>query len=217
MQDEGMILSLNHIYCTTQNYTFSLIVPIFCALVITGIFFVEVMIYFNWYKARKEVNALFALQSGEFAAISKEYQHRGLSTSISVRVGLFTLYCITTLSACIVFVSNRASSFPYMVEGSLPLAAFLTLGTQKDLIQFWLCCRRRRKPSELSVDEKAIPSARTLSNSPSIESILASSTLTSFTFSPDSPREFMKSKNHSESGWDLGDDETMRRASEELV
>ena len=56
------------------------------------------MIALNWYKTRKEVSDLYAeSQVDELVAIVKDYQHRRLSVSISLRVGLFTLYSIATL------------------------------------------------------------------------------------------------------------------------
>ncbi|THH10550.1 hypothetical protein EW145_g1255 [Phellinidium pouzarii] len=181
LHDKSMILSLNKVYCTTQDYRFSLIVPIFCGIIMAGIIFIEGMICYKWCKTRNEVNALFAhYQSSYIIAAAKEYQCRRLSYSILLRVGLFTLYCIATLSACIVFVTQIASSFPYMVEASLPVAAFLLFGTQKDIL-LWFCCKRRRKLSVSSDNEKAIPSARSRSRLMSIDSILAPSTMISST------------------------------------
>ncbi|KAH8110665.1 hypothetical protein DFH11DRAFT_1513998 [Phellopilus nigrolimitatus] len=185
LSDENAILSLNHIYCTTQNYRFSLIVPTFCAIVMSCIIFIEISICYNWYKTRKEVNALFELyEPNDVAAIREQYQRsRHISVSISIRVGLFTMYCVATLSACLVFVSNTPVPFPYMVEASLPTAAFLLFGTQRDIIELWFCCRLRRKSNFMVSDEKQIPSARP-SQMQSIESILAPSdtSLTSSTF-----------------------------------
>ncbi|KAL5494718.1 hypothetical protein ACEPAI_179 [Sanghuangporus weigelae] len=182
ISDKKMIVSINHVYCSSQNYHFSLIVPIFCAVVMAAIITIEGIIAFNWYRTRKEVNNLYAeSQVDELVGIAKDYQHRKLSVSISLRVGLFTLYSIATLCACIVFVANQPSPFPYMVEACLPLAAFLLFGTQRDVLEFWFCHRRGVRSRSLSSVEKGMPSARRRPTSDSIESILAPSVLTSST------------------------------------
>ncbi|EJC98688.1 uncharacterized protein FOMMEDRAFT_161520 [Fomitiporia mediterranea MF3/22] len=182
IHEEDLILSVNHVYCSTQNYRFSLIVPIFCAIVMAAIIVVEAIIWYNWYKTRKEVDDLLAKnQTDELIGIAGEYQHRRLSISISIRVGLFSLYSIATLSACIVFVSNMPSSFPYMVEACLPMAAFLLFGTQRDTLELWFCRRRRSNSRSLSDIEKGIPSARRQPTRSSVLSELAPSVLTTET------------------------------------
>lgn len=164
---ENTTFALNHVYCTVQNYGFSVIVPAFCVVGLAGIIIVECVIGYNWYKMRYQTNGLFGLrQAGK------------LSTSICLRVGLFTLYSLITLSACILFVSNTDTVYPYMIEATLPLVAFLLFGTQMETLRFWFCLKknnRRMRSRQGSTD--TIPSARRQNSlEPSIESVLGSST-----------------------------------------
>ncbi|PAV22785.1 hypothetical protein PNOK_0274200 [Pyrrhoderma noxium] len=170
--NSNVVLSLNRAYCSSQSRDFSLIVPIFCAIVMAGIITVECAIFYNWYKTRMEVNELFTrYQPDDFSrVISKDYFNRKLSLSIILRVSLFTVYAVAGLSACLVFVSNINSPFPYMVEASLPLAAFLVFGTQQDVLDFWgsqirapwVSKRRDSTTSDVGQFEKSfpLPSAR---------------------------------------------------------
>jgi len=181
MHDSSLVLSLNRVYCSVQSYRFSLIVPSFCAVMMAGIIVVEGVIFYDWYQVRKEVANLFkAHPRNELLNISRQYQPRNFSLSMGIRIALFTLYSVATLSACIVFVANKVTPFPYMVEASLPLAVFILFGTQKDMLNLWLCSKRQgRKTSTTSTYD--IPSARPRLDSRfnSIESILAPSSHTS--------------------------------------
>lgn len=167
MREEDLILSLNGAYCSSQSRDFSLIVPIFCAVVMACVIFVEGAIFYNWYKTRIEVDDIYAKYQPDDLApiITKKYLQRRLSISLILRVSLFTIYAIAGLSACVVFVSNLKSPFPYMVEASLPLAAFFIFGTQKDVLEFWrslilLLCSpnrwRKRSSSDRKKSEKPI-------------------------------------------------------------
>lgn len=165
--DESTTLALNHVYCTVQNYGFSVIVPSFCAIGLFGIVAVEGVIGYNWYKMRYQNNGLFGLR-----------QPGKLSTSICLRVGLFTLYSLITLSACILFVSNTDTVYPYMIEATLPLVAFLLFGTQIETLRVWFCLtKRKRRMRSRQGSTDSIPSARRQNTlEPSIESVLSPST-----------------------------------------
>ena len=64
-----------------------------------SIMVLEGVIAFKWYKTRREVNTLLASDlATDTVALLKTNQGRRLSVSISIRVGLFSLYCIATLS-----------------------------------------------------------------------------------------------------------------------
>lgn len=64
------------------------------------IMFIEGVVAYNWYKNRREVDMLLNSSQLDFDTIAllKHRQGRNLSMSITVRVGLFSLYCIATLS-----------------------------------------------------------------------------------------------------------------------
>lgn len=98
------------------------------------------VIFYNWYQVRKGVADLFkAHPRNELLDISRQYQPRNFSLSMGIRIALFTLYSVATLSsvalliyveyhftnghysACIVFVANKVTSFPYMVDASRKL------------------------------------------------------------------------------------------------
>lgn len=98
------------------------------------------VIFYNWYQVRKGVADLYkAHPRNELLDISRQSQTRNFSLSMGIRIALFTLYSVATLSsvalfiyveyhftngsysACIVFVANKVTSFPYMVEASRKL------------------------------------------------------------------------------------------------
>ncbi|KLO13760.1 hypothetical protein SCHPADRAFT_967959 [Schizopora paradoxa] len=168
LNNENMTFALNHVYCTVQNYNFSVIVPSFCAVALSGIVFVEGVIGYNWYKMRSHNNGLFngLRQPGKY------------STSMSLRVGLFTLYSLITLSACILFVSNTNTVYPYMIESTLPLVAFLVFGTQLETMRIWLCLnKRKRKMRSRTGSTDTMPSARRQNSlPPPIEVVLSPTT-----------------------------------------
>ncbi|KAJ7611717.1 hypothetical protein FB45DRAFT_940784 [Roridomyces roridus] len=71
-------------------------------------------------------------------------------THLFVRIALFSVYSLLALVGCVVFWSSRGNDFAYLIQASLPTAAFLIFGTQDDLWRAWgsgimvLSCRRDR-------------------------------------------------------------------------
>ncbi|KAJ7494391.1 hypothetical protein B0H11DRAFT_2392829 [Mycena galericulata] len=56
---------------------------------------------------------------------------------IFVRVGIFSAYSLLALVACVTFWASTGDDLPYIVQASLPTAAFLRFGTQSDLLRAW--------------------------------------------------------------------------------
>lgn len=54
-----------------------------------------------------------------------------------VRMGVFSGYSLLALVACIAFWSSSGDNLPYFIQASLPTAAFLIFGTQRDILQAW--------------------------------------------------------------------------------
>ncbi|KAJ6448135.1 hypothetical protein C8R47DRAFT_1324809 [Mycena vitilis] len=54
-----------------------------------------------------------------------------------VRIGIFSGYSLLALVGCITFWSSIGDNLPYIIQASLPTAAFLIFGTQEDLLRVW--------------------------------------------------------------------------------
>ena len=86
------------------------------------------VIFYSWYKARKDVANLFKQrQMTGSLHIPREYQPRNFSLSMGIRIGLFTLYSVATLSYVIFrFLEVGSDHNQLEIFTALALCSWLT-------------------------------------------------------------------------------------------
>ncbi|PAV19456.1 hypothetical protein PNOK_0439000 [Pyrrhoderma noxium] len=110
------------LYCTIHS-DFVDIVPALAAIILFILIVLECFIVIKLYQYRRETSHL-RLGSG-------------INISIFLRAGIFSLYSFLSLIACIAFWSRTGAEIPYIFQASLPTAAFVIFGSQKDLLEAW--------------------------------------------------------------------------------
>ncbi|KLO13767.1 hypothetical protein SCHPADRAFT_940095 [Schizopora paradoxa] len=70
---------------------------------------------------------------------------------LAIRVTVFASYSLVTFVVYTIMTMHPTLIFPYLFLATLPLAAFLIFGTQKENIQLWTkYCLRRRKAGRIN-------------------------------------------------------------------
>ncbi|KAH8119186.1 hypothetical protein DFH11DRAFT_427971 [Phellopilus nigrolimitatus] len=127
-------------YCTINSKAMD-IIPAVSAMIMFTIILFEALIAFKLYHMHK---AFVHMRS-----------NGGPPMHLVVRVGVFSVYSFLAIIACIGFWSRAGAELPYIIQASLPTAAFLIFGTQKDLLEVWGVIRIwhwiRRKPRPVRV------------------------------------------------------------------
>ncbi|THH10076.1 hypothetical protein EW145_g1576 [Phellinidium pouzarii] len=108
-------------YCTINSRAFNVFIPTITIVAMALIFLFEVLICFKIYQ--------------------NTYIRAGINRSGSylfwLRLAGFTIYAIIALIVAALLLSDRQSFAPYILQASLPLAVFLFIGTQKEVLAIW--------------------------------------------------------------------------------
>lgn len=116
----------NGLYCTTRGAPIiGYAVPGFCTAVLVIVVGFEVAIAVCYFRTQRTISDNFPLADTR------------KSPAMVLRILVFNIYTLITLSAGIVFFSHVAWAWPYMIQAGLPLCAFLVFGTQKDIFLAW--------------------------------------------------------------------------------
>ncbi|KAF5368625.1 hypothetical protein D9758_002267 [Tetrapyrgos nigripes] len=121
---------LNELYCSMDRDEF---IPAYCTAIVVVVIIFQVAIMVKYIKTRRKASDAFPLTDKTFPA------------SLAVRVMIFSVVALLVLCIGVSFMSNDLSSYPYMMQASLPLAAVITFGSQQNLLRVW--CFWRRQPS----------------------------------------------------------------------
>ncbi|KAJ7491048.1 hypothetical protein FB451DRAFT_1124663 [Mycena latifolia] len=111
-------------YCTI-NLTVVNAVPGTSAVIMGVVLIIEILIAIKLYRHNKAFKSMSRTGSG------------GPPMHIFVRVGIFSGYSLLALIACVGFWSSTGDNVPYIIQASLPTAAFLIFGTQQDILEAW--------------------------------------------------------------------------------
>ncbi|KAI0328134.1 hypothetical protein GY45DRAFT_1372588 [Cubamyces sp. BRFM 1775] len=122
----------NGLYCGLLHGKFEMLaVPIFCGIFIIIIVGFEIATFVRYLHGRRLIKEVCPLV---------ELKKRSLSPWC--RAGLFLVYALLTFSACVMDLKQDLNAFAYMIQATLPLAAFLIFGLQKDVVLTWLLWNR---------------------------------------------------------------------------
>ncbi|KAJ7700828.1 hypothetical protein B0H17DRAFT_1046755 [Mycena rosella] len=111
-------------YCTI-NISAVNSVPATSAFIMGLVLIFEVLIGVKLYRHNKAFKSL------------DRTGHGGPPRHLIMRVGIFSAYSLVALIGCIGFWASTGGNLPYMIQASLPTAAFLIFGTQYDMLQVW--------------------------------------------------------------------------------
>jgi len=111
-------------YCTI-NLGVVNVVPGTSALIMIGVVVFEVLIGLKLYRHNKAFKSLNRTGNG------------GPPLHLIVRVGIFSAYSVLAFIGCIAFWSSTGDTLPYVIQASLPTAAFLIFGTQAEILRAW--------------------------------------------------------------------------------
>ncbi|PPQ97837.1 hypothetical protein CVT26_012947 [Gymnopilus dilepis] len=101
-------------------------VPISSVIFLALIMGFEVSILLRYYSGRKLIASSFPLATTT------------TSRGLIIRITLFNVYLVFTLSASVVFLLGKIEAWAYMIQASVPLAAFAVFATQKNVVRTWL-------------------------------------------------------------------------------
>ncbi|KAH9898215.1 hypothetical protein C8Q73DRAFT_391279 [Cubamyces lactineus] len=122
----------NGLYCGLMHGKFEMLaVPIFCGVFIVIIVGFEVATFVRYLQGRRIIKEVCPLV---------ELKQRSISPWC--RAGLFLVYAMLTFSACVMDLKQDLNAFAYMIQATLPLAAFLIFGLQKDVVLTWMFWNR---------------------------------------------------------------------------
>ncbi|TFL06108.1 hypothetical protein BDV98DRAFT_558846 [Pterulicium gracile] len=125
----------NGLFCTVFTTTpHRYAVSGYCSALIVIILALEVSIAVRFFRLRLHITRAFPLA-----------ERHGPSTSMVLRVGLFSVYSMITFGASLQFLTGQINSLPYMVQACLPLMALLIFGSQKDIFITWRRCKWKRQ------------------------------------------------------------------------
>ncbi|KAH9997712.1 hypothetical protein BJV74DRAFT_248482 [Russula compacta] len=133
--------------------------PLSCLVPLAMTAIIEAVIVVQWYRRWKSLKKAFPLADKKAQVL------------ICFRVCLFSAYTLLSLAASILFQRTSTPAVSYLVEAGLPLAAFLSFGTQKDILEAWGI----RKAAPSGTSEFATPPQQHLTNSVTSESDLSDS------------------------------------------
>ncbi|KAF9225453.1 hypothetical protein BS17DRAFT_751217 [Gyrodon lividus] len=142
----------NGLYCTIYVKHFDVVVPSFCAVIMTVILGLEIAISIQYYRQWRNIKKSFPLIA------------RRPSTALCFRIGLICLYSCVGLSCAILFLSDHRTEVTYMLPAALPLTSLLVFGLHKDIICSWTTGLRHQKRSATSL-VLPVPSARPIERS----------------------------------------------------
>ncbi|KAJ6630277.1 hypothetical protein B0H10DRAFT_1983876 [Mycena sp. CBHHK59/15] len=111
-------------YCTI-NLAVVNAVPGTSAILMAGVVLFEVLIGLKLYRHHKAFKSM------------THNSKAGPPLHLFVRVGIFSGYSLLAFVGCIAFWSSSGDNFPYIIQASLPTAAFLIFGTQGDILRVW--------------------------------------------------------------------------------
>ncbi|KAJ7162082.1 hypothetical protein C8R46DRAFT_1103412 [Mycena filopes] len=111
-------------YCTI-NLPVVNAVPGTSAIIMAMVCVFEVLIGIKLYRHHKAFKGMSRTASN------------GPPLHLFIRVGIFSAYSLLALVACIAFWSSSGDNLPYIIQASLPTAAFLIFGTQGDILRVW--------------------------------------------------------------------------------
>ncbi|PPR06201.1 hypothetical protein CVT24_000646 [Panaeolus cyanescens] len=87
--------------------------------------FLTVLLVVGYIKSRRRLVRSFPLLD------------KSASRSLMIRIAFFDLYLFVSFGMGIEFIYGGETAWPYMVQAALPLACFLSFGTQKDVLIAW--------------------------------------------------------------------------------
>ncbi|GBE77733.1 hypothetical protein SCP_0106150 [Sparassis crispa] len=127
----------NGLYCTLRTGDFRPYVgPVFCGTVMMIIMVFQLTILVRYCIGLRRMKHLFPLADVKRPSLSPW-----------IRAIIFMFYSWVTFGACMSFLMDYPTAFPYISQAALPLVAFLVFGTHKDVFLV-LCCRREKKKWE---------------------------------------------------------------------
>ncbi|KAJ7491044.1 hypothetical protein FB451DRAFT_1166349 [Mycena latifolia] len=115
----GTVSRSRHFFYCSINGVIANAVPGASGIIMVTIVIFEVLIGLKLYRGRK------ALKS------QNRVNQSGPPMHLFVRVEIFSAYSLLALIACIAFWASSGDDFPYLIQASLPTAAFLIFGTQR--------------------------------------------------------------------------------------
>ncbi|KAF9054553.1 hypothetical protein BJ165DRAFT_728299 [Panaeolus papilionaceus] len=120
----------NGIYCTAYGVNQrQWLVPLFCVLCVIFMILFQTLLIIRYFKNRRKLVRSFPLLD------------KSTSRSLVIRVGFFNLYLCVSFGMGIEFFYGGETAWPYMIQAGLPLACFLSFGTQKDVLIAWKILR----------------------------------------------------------------------------
>ncbi|TEB38891.1 hypothetical protein FA13DRAFT_415260 [Coprinellus micaceus] len=128
--------AVNGLYCTYYKNPFrrfgTTSYSIVCVLLILVF---EAAIAIRYFSMAHKISSEFPLADG-----------RSTSPMVVLRLTLFTVYCIISFGAGVVFVSYRPlQTWPFMVQAGVPLLIAIVFGTSKEIYTPWCFWKKRRK------------------------------------------------------------------------
>ncbi|KAL5507117.1 hypothetical protein ACEPAH_6573 [Sanghuangporus vaninii] len=139
-------------YCTINSRIVD-VVPGIAAVIMLTIIVFEGLIAYKLFRMHK---AFVSMRS-----------NNGPPLHMIIRVVVFSIYSFLSIVACISFWSKTGAEFPYIIQASLPTAAFVVFGTQRDILEAWGVIRLwhflRRKSKPVRIDE--IPKSKPILDS----------------------------------------------------
>ncbi|KAF9015631.1 hypothetical protein BDQ17DRAFT_1395871 [Cyathus striatus] len=148
LKNPGLLMA-NGLYCTYLGNPFRRWgVPTFCTVMLTFIILFEVIIAIRYFRAWTQITTVFPLAD------------RRTSPALVLRILIFSVYSVITLSAGVFFLSDNLHTWPFFVQAALPLIACIIFGTQKDLLFTWFFCVGKRESSTHTSSELSIPTFR---------------------------------------------------------
>ncbi|KAI5123862.1 hypothetical protein M0805_005679 [Coniferiporia weirii] len=135
-----------YFYCTI-NLEFVDLVPGCSGLILLCVLVFEILIAIKLYRMHK--------------AFIHVNSRSGPPLNLVLRVVIFSIYSILSLLACMGFWSQQGDEAPYIIQASLPTAAFLIFGSQREFLNTWgitsLWYWLRRKPLPMKTTKSLPP------------------------------------------------------------
>ncbi|OBZ79461.1 hypothetical protein A0H81_01208 [Grifola frondosa] len=116
----------NGLYCDLDGTMMYNSVPIFCTVVMIFILGFEVAILVTYCRSRLLIKKVCPLAETKMPSLIPW-----------MRVTIFLLYSCFAFGACASKFTNDLSSFPYMIQATLPFGVLLVFGTHKDVVLAW--------------------------------------------------------------------------------
>ncbi|KAF8191624.1 hypothetical protein K438DRAFT_1762793 [Mycena galopus ATCC 62051] len=123
--NEDTVSRSRYLFYCTINLPVVNVTPATSGLIMLVVILLEVLTGIELYRRQKALKNMARVQQD------------GPPLHLFVRVGIFSLYSVLSLASCIGFWSKTGDDFPYIVQASLPTAAFVIFGTQQDFLRAW--------------------------------------------------------------------------------